>query len=199
MKYFFSAGEASGDLHAGELIKAIAGIDPDAGFAFLGGDCMTAAAGGISPVIHYRDMAYMGFCEVIRHLPDVGRNLRRAREAIDSFAPDALVLVDYPSFNLRLARYAASRGIAVYYYISPKLWAWKSWRLKAIRRDVRRVFSILPFEEEWFAARGYKVDYVGNPSVEEVDRRIAATRPLEVPEDDPARYSRLFPAAAKGR
>ena len=198
MKYFFSAGEASGDLHAGELIKAIAGIDPDAGFAFLGGDCMTAAAGGISPVIHYRDMAYMGFSEVIRHLPDVGRNLRRAREAIDSFAPDALVLVDYPSFNLRLARYAASRGIAVYYYISPKLWAWKSWRLKAIRRDVRRVFSILPFEEEWFAARGYKVDYVGNPSVEEVDRRIAATRPLEVPEDDPRPVLALIPGSREG-
>lgn len=198
MRYFVSAGEASGDLHAGELMAAIAKADPEAAFAFLGGDCMSAAAGGVAPVIHYRDMAYMGFSEVIRHLPDVGRNLRRAREAIDAFAPDALILVDYPSFNLRLAAYASERGIPVYYYISPKLWAWKSWRLKAIRRTVRRVFSILPFEEEWFGRRGYKVDYVGNPSVEEVDRRIAAARDLPNPSGDPRPILALVPGSREG-
>lgn len=198
MKYFISAGEASGDLHAGELIGAIAQADTDASFAFLGGDCMSQAAGGVAPVIHYRDMAYMGFSEVIRHLPDVGRNLKRAREAIDRFAPDALILVDYPSFNLRLASYASARGIPVYYYISPKLWAWKSWRLKAIRKTVKRVFSILPFEEEWFARRGYKVDYVGNPSVEEVDRRIAAAHELPNPDGDPRPVLALVPGSREG-
>ena len=198
MRYFLSAGEASGDLHAGELIGAIAQNDPEAVFAFLGGDCMSAAAGGVEPVIHYRDMAYMGFCEVIRHLPDVGRNLRRARGAIDSFGPDALILIDYPSFNLRLADYASARGIPVYYYISPKLWAWKSWRLKAIRRKVRRVFSILPFEEDWFARRGYEVDYVGNPSVEEVDRRIAAAHELPNPSGDPRPVLALVPGSREG-
>lgn len=198
MRYFVSAGEASGDLHGGELMTAIRSLDPGARFEFLGGDNMSAAAGGTAPVIHYRDMAYMGFSEVIRHLPDVGRNLSRARSAIAAFEPDALVLIDYPSFNLRLASYAAGRHIPVYYYISPKLWAWKSWRLKAIRANVRRVFSILPFEEEWYAARGYHVDYVGNPSVEEVDRRIAASRPLANPSGDPRPVLALIPGSREG-
>lgn len=198
MKYFLSAGEASGDLHAGELMAAIAAIDPEARFAFLGGDNMSNAAGGQKPVIHYREMAYMGFSEVIRHLPEVGRNLKRAMKAIDDFAPDALILIDYPSFNLRLAAYARRRDIPVYYYISPKLWAWKSWRIKAIRRDVRRVFSILPFEEDWFDRRGYKVDYVGNPSVEEVERRIAAARELPNPSGDPRPVLALIPGSREG-
>lgn len=198
MRYFISAGEASGDLHAGELIASLRSIDPDARFAFLGGDCMTEAAGGSSPIIHYRDMAYMGFSEVIRHLPDVKRNLRRAKEAIASFQPDALILVDYPSFNLRLADYAFRRGIPVYYYISPKLWAWKAWRLKAIRKTVKRVLSILPFEEEWYGRRGYHVDYVGNPSVEEVDRRIAAARVLPNPSGDSRPVLALVPGSRLG-
>lgn len=198
MRYFLSVGEASGDLHAGELIAEISRLDPQAGFAFLGGDNMTAASGGTAPVIHYRDMAYMGFSEVLRHLPDIGRNMKIAREALASFRPDALILVDYPSFNLRLAEYAAKLGIPVYYYISPKLWAWKAWRLKAIRRLVRRVFSILPFEEQWFADRGYKVDYVGNPSVEEVDRRIAAARPIPSTDADSRPILALIPGSREG-
>lgn len=173
MKYFLSAGEASGDLHAGELIAALREADPDSRFAFLGGDCMTRASGGERPAVHYRDMAFMGFSEVMRHLGDIGRNFKAARQALDAFAPDVLILIDYPSFNLRLARHAAEQGIPVIYYISPKLWAWKSHRLRAIRRDVKRVLSILPFEVEWYGKRGYDVDYVGNPSVEEVERRIA--------------------------
>lgn len=174
MRFFLSAGEASGDLHAGELIAALRRHDPEASFTFLGGDCMTAASGGTEPVIHFRDMAYMGFSEVLRHLGDIRRNMSQAKEALRESRPDALILVDYPSFNLRLAENAARLDIPVYYYISPKLWAWKAWRLKAIRRLVRRVFSILPFEVEWFGRRGYEVDYVGNPSVEEVDRRLAS-------------------------
>lgn len=174
MRYFLSAGEASGDLHAGELVAALRRLDPDASFAFLGGDRMTEASGGTKPVIHYRDMAYMGFSEVIRHLGDIRRNMSAARDALREFRPDALILIDYPSFNLRLAEEAARARIPVYYFIPPKLWAWKAWRLKAIRRLVRRVLSILPFEEEWYAERDYRIDYVGNPSVEEVDRCLAA-------------------------
>lgn len=177
MRYFLSAGEASGDLHAGELIAALRRLDPDASFAFLGGDRMAGASGGVRPVVHYRDMAYMGFSEVIRHLGDIRRNMQAARKALRESGSDALILVDYPSFNLRLAEYAAGLGIPVYYFISPKLWAWKAWRLKAIRSHVRRVLSILPFEVDWYARRNYRVDYVGNPSVEEVDRRLAAIAP----------------------
>lgn len=174
MRYFISAGEASGDLHGGELIARLRERDPEAEFAFLGGDNMSSAAGGVAPVIHYRDMAFMGFSEVIRHLGDIGRNMRVAREALASYRPDGLILIDYPSFNLRLAREAKALGIPVFYYISPKLWAWKAWRLRTIRRVVARLYSILPFEVEWFGKRGYEVEYVGNPSVEEVDRRLAA-------------------------
>lgn len=173
MRYFISAGEASGDIHAAQLIKALKQHDPHAEFAFLGGDLMSEAA-GVAPVIDYRRMAFMGFSEVLRHLPEIFGNLRVARQAIAAFRPDVLIVVDYPSFNLKLAEYASEHGIPVYYYISPKVWAWKSWRVKKMRRYIRRVLSILPFEEQWFAGRGMKVKYVGNPSVEEIEERIAA-------------------------
>lgn len=171
MRYFLSAGEASGDLHAAQLVAALRQADTAAQFSFLGGDLMAEAA-GVAPVIHYNRMAYMGFCEVARHLPQVLGNLRRAKEALADFRPDALILVDYPSFNLKLAKYANSLGIPVYYYISPKVWAWKEYRVRDIKRYVKRVFSILPFEVDFFNRHGYKVDYVGNPSVEEIKRKI---------------------------
>ncbi len=199
MRFFISAGEASGDLHGGELIAALRRLDPEARFAFLGGDNMSAAAGGVAPVIHFRDMAFMGFSEVIRHLGDVGRNMRLARQALADFRPDALILIDYPSFNLRLAREAKARGIPVFYYISPKLWAWKSWRLKSIRRLVTRLFSILPFEVEWYGKRGYDVEYVGNPSVEEVDRKLSALAAESEPDDaDPRPILALIPGSREG-
>lgn len=176
MKYFISAGEASGDIHAAGLIEKLREHDPEATFTFLGGDLMAEAAGA-EPEVHYRDMAYMGFAEVIRHLPGLLSILSRARKIIRSERPDAVILVDYPSFNLKLAREAASLGIPVYYYISPKVWAWKERRLKAIRRYVDRVLSILPFEVEYFRSHGMEVDYVGNPSREEVDRRLASLEP----------------------
>ena len=172
-----SAGEASGDLHASELMAALRRCDASAQFTFLGGDLMSAAADGTAPLVHYRDMAYMGFADVVRHLPQVRRNFRVAADAIRNAAtrPDALVLVDYPSFNLRLARVAHSVGVPVYYYISPKVWAWKSHRVKPISQLCRRVLSILPFEEEFYRSRGYEhCTYVGNPSVEEIDRKLAA-------------------------
>lgn len=176
MKYFISAGEASGDLHGGPLIEALKECDENAEFVFLGGDCM-AKASGHAPLIHYRDMAFMGFSEVLRHLGKVLGNLKTAREAVARERPDALVLIDYPSFNLKLAAFAHALGIPVYYYISPKVWAWKEWRIKDMRRYCRKVLSILPFEVGYFKGKGMEVEYVGNPSVEEVDAREASLPP----------------------
>lgn len=180
MKYFISAGEASGDLHAAQLITQLRHNDADATFTFLGGDEMTRAAGGTQPVIHYRDMAYMGFTEVVRHLPRVLGNLSEAKRALASSGADALILVDYPSFNLRLAAHAAKLGIPVFYYISPKVWAWKEHRVKKIKKLCRHVFCILPFETQFY--RGHDVKstvYVGNPSREEMDRRLASIESRE--------------------
>lgn len=172
MNYFISAGEASGDLHAAQLIRELKRHDADASFTFLGGDLMAAEVGR-TPMIHYRDMAFMGFSEVIRHLPEVLSNLRRAKDAITRTKPDALILVDYPGFNLKLARHAAQLGIKVYYYISPKVWAWKEHRVKEMKRYVSRLFCILPFEVDFYRKRhDWNVTYVGNPSVEEVDHRL---------------------------
>lgn len=174
MKYFLSAGEASGDLHAAQLITELRKCDPDAAFSFLGGDMISQAAGDVAPVIHYQQMAYMGFSEVIRHLPGVIRNMRTARRALETQRPDALILVDYPSFNLKLAAHAAKLGIPVFYYISPKVWAWKEYRVKTISRLVRHVFCILPFETDFYRRHGVKsAVYVGNPSREEMDSRLA--------------------------
>ena len=171
MKYFLSVGEASGDIHAAALIDSLRQTDSAAEFVYLGGDLMHQSS-GVAPLIHYREMAYMGFSEVIRHLPQVLGNLSRAKEALQSSRPDALILVDYPSFNLKLARHAQKLGIPVYYYISPKVWAWKEYRVKDIKRYVRRLFSILPFEVKFFKKHDYDVTYVGNPSVEEIELRM---------------------------
>lgn len=178
MKYFISAGEASGDLHGAPLITALKGGATHAQMVFLGGDEMARAAGHM-PLIHYRDMAFMGFSEVLRHLGKVMGNLKRAKEAVARERPDALVLIDYPSFNLKLAAFAHRLGIPVYYYISPKVWAWKEWRVKDMRRYCRKVLSILPFEVDYFKGKGLEVEYVGNPSVEEVDAREASLPPRE--------------------
>lgn len=172
MKYFISAGEASGDIHAAQLIKALKARDAEACFAFLGGDLMAEAA-GTRPVIDYRDMAFMGFCEVARHLRKVLGNLKRAKQALRDERPDALILVDYPSFNLKLAAEADRLGIKTFYYISPKVWAWKERRVKQIRRRVDKVLSILPFEVDFYRDRHQMdVTYVGNPSVGEVADRL---------------------------
>ena len=178
MKYFFSAGEASGDLHAAQVIKELLKLDPEADICFLGGDRM-ADASGRAPLIHFSRMAFMGFIDVARHLPEVLGNLAEAKRAIAAMRPDALVLVDYPGFNLKLAEYAHGLGIPVHYYIAPKLWAWKEYRIKKLRRYVDRLYSILPFEPQWFGERGVKAEYVGNPSVEEVEQALAAMPPAE--------------------
>ena len=167
MKYFLIAGEASGDLHAAHLIESLKQEDPEAEFRFLGGDLMAAQA-GVQPIIHYRDMAYMGFMDVVKHLGKILGFLGTARRAIDEWQPAALILVDYPSFNLKVAKYAHNLGIPVHYFISPKVWVWKEWRVKDIRRYVDHMYCILPFEPDWYRERGYKATYVGNPTVQEV-------------------------------
>lgn len=174
MHYFLIAGEASGDLHASQLMRELVATDPQARFTFMGGDLMAEIAEH-GPLIHYRDMAYMGFSEVLRNLGKIRRNMAAAREAVVESKPDALILIDYPSFNLKVAATAAKASVPVYYYISPKIWAWKQWRVKAIRRLVRRVLCILPFEPDFYSSHGYaNATYVGNPSVEEIERALAA-------------------------
>lgn len=178
MKIFVSAGEASGDMHGAPLIEAMRRRRPDLEVTFLGGDLMAEAAGH-APLIHYRDMAFMAFSEVIRHAGKIFGNLRVAKEAIKRERPDAVVLIDYPGFNFKLMKYAWSLGIPVYYYIAPKVWAWKEWRVRDMKRYCRKVLSILPFEADYFRGKGLEVEYVGNPSLEEVDRKEAALPPVE--------------------
>ena len=167
MKYFLIAGEASGDLHASHLIASLKQLDPQAEFRFLGGDLM-AEQTGTQPIIHYRDMAYMGFADVVKHLGKILGFLGTARRAIDEWQPAAVILVDYPSFNLKVAKYAHNLGIPVHYFISPKVWVWKEWRVKDIRRYVNHMYCILPFEPDWYRERDYQATYVGNPTVQEV-------------------------------
>lgn len=171
MRYFLIVGEASGDLHAASLMEKIREEDTEATFAFLGGDLMMRAAGGVQPVIHYRDMAFMGFLEVAKNAGKIIKNFKTAKRAIDEFAPHCVILVDYPSFNLKMAAYAKKKGIKVAYYISPKVWAWKQWRVKKIKKVVDLMLAIFPFEVEFYAKHGMDVKYVGNPSVEEVDTK----------------------------
>lgn len=169
MKYYLIAGEASGDLHASNLMKAIKEIDSEAEFRFFGGDLMSEAGG--ERVKHYRELAYMGFIPVLMHLRTIFSNMSLCKKDIVSWKPDALILVDYPGFNMSVAKYIHSNtGIPVYYYISPKIWAWKEYRIKNIKRDIDELFSILPFEVEFFEKKhGYSISYVGNPCVDAVD------------------------------
>lgn len=167
MKYVIIAGEASGDLHASNLIKSIKNIDKEADFRFFGGDLMSKEARR-APELHYDCMNVMGFSEVLRKLPVLWRNLRQAKALLKSWRPDALVLVDYPGFNLKLAKYASKLGIPVHYFISPKVWAWKEYRVKRIKKYVDSLYSILPFEVGFYKKHGYDVKYVGNPSVQEI-------------------------------
>lgn len=172
MKYMLIAGEASADLHASHVIRALRGLDPEAEFTFFGGDLMARAA-GCAPRLHYREMNVMGFSEVLRRLPKIMCNLRKARRLLLDTRPDALILVDYPSFNLKVARTASKAGIPVHWFISPKVWAWKEFRVRDIKKYVDAMYSILPFEKAFYAARGYQVTYVGNPSLVEMDAEVA--------------------------
>lgn len=171
MKYFIIAGEASGDLHASNLMASIKKNDGEADFCFLGGDLMSAQGGKL--VRHYKEMAFMGIIPVLLHARTILGIIKQCKQAILDYQPDVLILVDYPSFNLKMAQFVKEEmpSVPVYYYISPKLWAWKEYRLKSIRKYVDKVFSILPFEVKWFGERGYTVEYVGNPCVDAVENR----------------------------
>ena len=149
MKYYLIVGEASGDLHASHLMRSLKEIDADAQFRFFGGDMMTAVGG--TRVRHYKELAYMGFIPVLMHLPTILRNMKMCKQDIVQWQPDCVILVDYPGFNLKIAEYVKSHtNIPVYYYISPKIWAWKEYRIKNIKRDVDELYSILPFEVDFF-------------------------------------------------
>ena len=169
MKYFIIAGEASGDLHGSRLIAELKHRDSDAQFCFLGGDKMSEAA-NCTPVVHYRDMAFMGFVNVLLNINKIYHLRKVAQRELLRFQPDKVILIDYPGFNLRFAKFVKQNmpSVEVIYYIAPKLWAWKEYRIKSIKRYVDRMFTIFPFETEWFGSRGYKVEYVGNPSVDSV-------------------------------
>ena len=167
MKYYLIVGEASGDLHASNLMRALRREDPEAEFRFFGGDLM-ASVGGVC-VRHYKTLAYMGFVPVLLHLRTILRNMDYCKSDIEAWNPDVLILVDYPGFNLKIAQYIKLHTqIPVFYYISPKIWAWKEYRIKNIKRDIDALFSILPFEVEFYQKHDYPVHYVGNPCVDAV-------------------------------
>lgn len=169
MKYYLIVGEASGDLHASNLMKALKNADAAAEFRFFGGDLMSAVGG--ERVKHYRDTAFMGFVPVLLHLRSIFSNMSMCKKDIVAWNPDVLILVDYPGFNLSIAEYIhKNTHIPVYYYISPKIWAWKEHRIKSIKRNVDELFSILPFEIDFFEKKhNYRINYVGNPCVDAVD------------------------------
>ena len=168
MKYYLIVGEASGDLHASRLMRSLKKYDELAEFRFFGGDLMAAEGG--TRVKHYKELAYMGFVPVLLHLGTIFSNMKRCKEDIVAWKPDVVILVDYPGFNLNIAKFLKKNTlISVYYYISPKIWAWKEWRIKSIKRDVSEMFSILPFEVPFYEQKHkYPVHYVGNPTAQEV-------------------------------
>ena len=168
MKYYLIVGEASGDLHASRLMMSLKKYDAGAEFRFFGGDNMSAVGG--ERVRHYKELAYMGFVPVLLHLNTIFKNMKMCKEDIVRWRPDVVILVDYPGFNLGIAKFVKKNTkIPVYYYISPKIWAWKEWRIKSIKRDVKEMFSILPFEINFYEKKHkYKIHYVGNPTAEEV-------------------------------
>lgn len=167
MKYFIIAGEASGDLHGSNLMAALKLEDKDADFSFFGGDLMQAQGGTL--VKHYRELAFMGFIPVLLNLRTILRNMKMCEQEIIKYQPDVVILIDYPGFNLKIAKYVSKHTkIPVYYYISPKVWAWKEYRVKSFKKYVDEMFCILPFEVDFFKKHNYQVEYVGNPTVDAV-------------------------------
>jgi lipid-A-disaccharide synthase len=170
MKYYIIAGEASGDLHASNLMKQLYKADPQAEIRFWGGDLMQAVGGTL--VKHYRDLAFMGFAEVVANLKTILGNIKTCKADILAFKPDAIIFVDYPGFNMRIAKWAKELGIATHYYISPQIWAWKENRIKAIKRDVDHMYIILPFEKEFYEVKhNFPVHFVGHPLIDAIHNR----------------------------
>ena len=169
MKYYLVAGEASGDLHGANLMKGIAKHDPQAEFRYFGGDLMSAQGGTL--VKHYREMAFMGFLEVVKNLGTIKRNMAECQADIAAFEPDVVILIDYPGFNFRIARWAKERNLKVFYYIAPKVWAWKEGRVKRLKAHVDKLFIIFPFEVEYFRKFGIEAHYEGNPLIDAMEQK----------------------------
>ena len=180
MKYYLIVGEASGDLHASRLMRSLKKVDEFAEFRFFGGDLMAAEGG--TRVKHYKELAYMGFVPVLLHLGTIFSNMTMCKDDIVKWKPDVVILVDYPGFNLNIAKFLKKKtNIPAYYYISPKIWAWKEWRIRSIRRDIAEMFSILPFEVPFYEKKHhYPIHYVGNPTTQEVNEfRAGYQQPFE--------------------
>lgn len=174
MKYFLIAGEPSGDLHGANLIKGLRKADPAAEFRFWGGDLMAAAGGAQNLRKHYRETSFFGVVQVLRNLGTIRRQMRECREEVAAWQPDVLILVDYPGFNMKMARWAHARGIRTFYYIAPKVWASREGRIRALRRDVDRLFVIFPFECDYFPRHGIEPLFEGNPLVDALEARRTA-------------------------
>lgn len=168
MKYYVIAGEPSGDLHGSKLLRGISLEDPEAKFRFSGGDRMAEVAGRDAMLYHYTEMSFFGFVQVAKNLRTIFRQMDNVKADIERFSPDVIILIDYPAFNLRIAKWAKSRGIKVYYYIAPKVWAWKERRVKSIRKYVDRLYTIFPFETEYFRGHGIEPTFCGNPLVDDI-------------------------------
>ena len=182
-KIYIISGEASGDLHGANVMKELYAQEPDLNIRFWGGDKMEAV-GGVNAK-HIRELAFMGFVEVVRNLPAILRNIKYCKSDILAFKPDALLLIDYPGFNMRIAEWAKKQGIKVYYYISPTVWAWKENRVHEIKRDVYKLYCILPFEADFYKKFGYDVEYVGHPLLDEIEQyRASEQKPLNLPQSE---------------
>lgn len=171
MRYYVIAGEPSGDLHASKLMRGIVKEDAAAEFRFCGGDLMAEVGGKQGMLYHYREMSFFGFVQVLCNLRTIFRQMDAVKRDIAEFKPDVVILVDYPAFNLRIAKWAKQRGIKVYYYIAPKVWAWKERRVKRLRRDVDRLYTIFPFESDYFRSKGIEPIFCGNPLVDDIAAR----------------------------
>lgn len=174
MKYYLIAGEASGDLHGSNLIKGLKAKDPECSLRFWGGDLMASAA-GMPPVVHYREGAVMGFTEVLKHAGKLLGNIKRCKQDIETWKPDAVILIDYPGFNFKIAEFAHERGFKVFYYIAPKVWASREGRIKKLKKYIDRLFIVFPFEIPYFASKGIDAVYCGNPLVDAIGDSVAMT------------------------
>ncbi|MBK7435006.1 MAG: lipid-A-disaccharide synthase [Chitinophagaceae bacterium] len=196
MKYYIISGEASGDLHGSNLIKELHQLDASADIRCWGGDKMEAA--GARLVKHYKDLAFMGFTEVIKNLPTIFQNLAFCKEDIQAFKPDALILIDYPGFNLRIAKWARAQGLKVIYYISPQVWAWKENRVKMMKQCIDLMICILPFEKAYYRDRwNWEVEYVGHPLVEVVEEFLNAEQGARKAEQGPGKTIALLPGSRR--
>lgn len=179
MKYYVIAGEPSGDLHGGKLMRGIAKCDSNAEFRFCGGDLMAHTGGEQNMLYHYTQMSFFGFVQVAKNLRTIFQQMDNVKTDIATFSPDVIILIDYPAFNLRIAKWAKSRGIKVYYYIAPKVWAWKERRVKSLRRYVDRLYTIFPFETEYFRGHGIEPIFCGNPLVDDIAERSTTFAPRD--------------------